>query len=226
MISLLYFCNRNIYTEKMIKIWHCLFEEFLLRNMGNNFDGNEMKEILHKIIKEIVKENVPEIKKKFIFNSILNKKNENNYFLDNLKKVDSYNKMYDIICTDEFFLAKYHWSENYAKIKLSEKINENFKKIYDEDISKDTQKKVYDVIFNDSDFLKSFTFKGRDVYEFENKIYEEYKTKINDVNVSEILNYLSKNKNKEITKEFIYFLYESQNETKFYYYHFFFFRKK
>ena len=85
---------------------------------------------------------------------------------------------------------------------------------------------IYDIIFNDSDFLKSFTFKERDVYEFKNKIYEEYKTKINDVNVSEILNYLSKNKNKEITKEFIYFLYESQNETKFYYYHFFFFRKK
>ena len=122
--------------------------------------------------------------------------------------------MYDAICTDEFFLAKYHWSKNYAEIKLSEKINENFKKIYDEEISKDTQKKVYDIIFNDSDFLKSFTFKGRDVYEFENKIYEEYKTKINDVNVSEILNYLSKNKNKEITKEFIYFSYENLNENK------------
>ena len=74
MISLLYFCNRNIYTEKMIKIWHCLFEEFLLRNIGNNFDGNEMKEILHKIIKEIVKENVPEIKKNLFLIQFLTKK--------------------------------------------------------------------------------------------------------------------------------------------------------
>ena len=85
---------------------------------------------------------------------------------------------------------------------------------------------IYDIIFNDSDFLKSFTFKERDVYEFKNKIYEEYKTKINDVNVSEILNYLSKNKNKEITKEFIYFLYESQNENKVLLLSFFFLQKK
>ena len=83
---------------------------------------------------------------------------------------------------------------------------------------------IYDIIFNDSDFLKSFTFKERDVYEFENKIYEEYKTKINDVNISEILNYLSKNKNKEITKEFI--LYESQNENKVLLLSFFFLQKK
>ena len=85
---------------------------------------------------------------------------------------------------------------------------------------------IYDIIFNDSDFLKSFTFKERDVYEFKNKIYEEYKTKINDVNVSEILNYLSKNKNKEITKEFIYFSYENLNENKVLLLSFFFLQKK
>ena len=33
---------------------------------------------------------------------------------------------------------------------------------YYEEISKYTQKKIYNIIFNDSDFLISFEFKGRD----------------------------------------------------------------
>ena len=44
MITLLYFCDRNIYTEKMKNIWYCLFEEFLLRNMRTNFVGIEIQE--------------------------------------------------------------------------------------------------------------------------------------------------------------------------------------
>ena len=161
MLILLYFCNRDIYTENMKKIWYCLFEEFLLRNMTKIFVGKEMKEILNKIIKEMVVENNIEIKKERIL-SIFREKYENKYFVENLKKVHVYNKVYDEICSDVTLLSKYHWTKIYAKLKIDKKINENFKKVYYEEISKYTQKKIYNIIFNDSDFLISFEFKGRD----------------------------------------------------------------
>ena len=226
MIILLYFCNRNIYTEKMKKIWYSLFEEYLLRNMKKNFDGYKIKEISNKIIKEIVDENNPDIKN-IILNLIFkNNKYENKYIVENLKKIDIFNKVYEVICTDETFLKKYHWTKNYAKLKLNEIITANFKKIYDEDISEEAQKKLYDIIFNHSNFLSYFAFKRNDRYEYESKIREKYQAKIRNIKISEILDYLSKNKNKEIVKEFIFYSYESLEENKILLLSFFFFSKK
>ena len=219
MIILLYFCNRNIYTEKMKKIWYCLFEEFLLRNMTKNFEGNKMKEILNKIATEIVNENNPEFSEMFL--NVFFKGN----FVDKLKYNDVYYKVYELILSDEIFLSKYNWTKNYAKLKLGEIIRANFKKIYYEDISKDTQKQLYDIIFDIilKDLHSRYFYHDRIEYD---KIKTKYQAKIRDTKVSEILNYISKNKNKDIIKEFIFCAYESLKDNKILLLSFFFLQKK
>ena len=87
-----------------------------------------MKEILNKIIKEMVVENNIEIKKERIL-YIFREKYDNKYFVEKLKKVDVYNKVYEEICSDVTLLSKYHWTKIYAKLKIDKKINENFKKV-------------------------------------------------------------------------------------------------
>ena len=58
------------------------------------------------------------------------------------------------------------------------------------------------------------------------KIKTKYQAKIRDTKVSEILNYISKNKNKDIIKEFIFCAYESLKENKILLLSFFFLQKK
>ena len=50
-LVLLFFCNKNTHTEKMTKMWHCLFEEFVIRQMfWMFFNGGKIDKILENVI--------------------------------------------------------------------------------------------------------------------------------------------------------------------------------
>jgi hypothetical protein len=187
--------------------------------MRKLFEGYKMKEILNEIIKRMINENNPEFRENIL--NLISK----NINVGCLKILDVYDKIYEVIISDETFLSKYHWTKNYAKLKLVGIINANFKKIYFEEISKDSQKKVKDIIFINSNFINYFHFTGNDKYEYEKNI-AKYQEKMRETKVSEILKYISKNKNKKIIKKYLLCAYESLNENKILLLSFFFLQKK
>ena len=90
---LLFFSNKDMHNEKMKKIWYCLFEEFLVRQMFWIFhNGGQIVEILRKI-KITKNENyILDIKKKLVTDKF-----ENAYFseADNSNLIN-YLKIYNI----------------------------------------------------------------------------------------------------------------------------------
>ena len=81
---LLFFSNKNMHNEKMEKIWYCLFEEFLIRQMFWIFhNGGEIVKILDKVTNYEEPEDVKNIKKELCLLKFNNSKNnnwENNYY--------------------------------------------------------------------------------------------------------------------------------------------------
>ena len=130
---LLYFCNRNIYTERMKKISNALFEEFLERQTSSILEDLDYFPEIFKNLKlkkpEYTKNNIDLIKDdimtKILQKSILFKKlriNENyycsdieNYFINELKKSKNYNKLLELISSkknngQKFVLKKFKQS--------------------------------------------------------------------------------------------------------------------
>ena len=203
-ITLLYFCDRDLHTEKLKKMWYNLFEEYLIRVIISYYRDERKQTNLRKKINNIL------LKKEIII-EIFEKDYKNKYFVELIKKVNIYDKVYDIIISDEEFLSFNKWTKNYAKLKLDKKIDENFKNIYVGEVNEDSQKKLFDLIFNNLDFIESFELERKYKYEYYNKINKED----NKIIINDIINYLIENpNNKLIINIFELNAYQSQIENK------------
>ena len=144
-LVLLLLCDRNIYNEKMKKMWYCLFEEFLARQMYWIFEEDD-SDFLREALNDQKYDNPKNTKNKIsmlcvdIFKFFLKKSfgddegitlcgkilfPENKYIIRNLKLDGKYDEALNIIYSDNsnFILEKF--SKDYSKEKIKAKMNKN-----------------------------------------------------------------------------------------------------
>jgi hypothetical protein len=214
-MTLLYFCKRDLRTEKLEKMWNCLFEEYLMRVIVNFFrDEENLKKLCQKYIEILVKKELGE--KEFL--KMLKKTNKE--CVEELKKIKIFNEVIDIISSDKDFLNNYRWTQNYAKLKIGEELKSNYKKIVNEIISKESQKKIYKLIH---DNLTKIGYNiSIDINSYEaRKCLDELAEDIKDISIDEIMDYVYENEyeNENVNiKAFIEFFelnaYKSPKENK------------
>ena len=211
-LVLLLFCDRNIYNEKMKKMWNSLYEEFLVRQMYWAFCENRNKT---RIISEMLKNktinkneyktklNEEEIVKQCIKEGICNFKGDNKTFADTLKKEGIFDKIasylygiYDI---------------RYLKEKIINEMNNNFNKLFNKSHENIKRQIISDLIHKNKVFYEFFelTSKGKNLYEKKlaykkeeliNKLIEKERNAYLNKTVDELLN----------DKEFLKYVYGSQ----------------
>ena len=160
---LLFFSNKNMHTKKMEKIWHCLFEEFLVRQMYWIFhNGGEIVEILDKISDYEKNDEIKELQKEIFllkFNGEYSSKSDNNYLIRCLKQCDLFIKVVEILSTDNNILHKDNLNQNLVEIIIANKILDNFKKLLN-DCNTETKDKLYELLLSNSDFYKKYVLNG------------------------------------------------------------------
>jgi hypothetical protein len=206
-LVLLLFCDRNIYNEKMKKMWNALYEEFVVRQiywifcdsrnktriveeMAKNKakNKNEYKSIEEKVLKEYIRE------------GFCNFKGDNKTFADILKKEGIFDKIasylygiYDI---------------KYLKEKVMNEMNNNFNKKFNNLNQSIKEQIINDLIYKNKVFYEFFelTPNGKKMYErkLSNELYNEIlKYEINaysNKTIDELIN----------DKEFLKYVYGSQ----------------
>ena len=122
-LMLLFFSNKNTHTPKMKKMWYCLFEELLTRQMFWLFHGGvcqyKTKDLL---LKKFINNNayLDYYNEKNVFPEYKTELNDN--FIKDLKNNEIYEQIVDIICTDKDYLFSLEWNNKFSKKeKLSNK---------------------------------------------------------------------------------------------------------
>ena len=157
---LLFFSTRNTHTDIMKKIWFSMYEEFLTRKIYSLFinEKNEMEKLIFKNIKNIKDITLD----KLCIENLENNKNYKIRYIDNFirdcKKYDIYNNLVNIISNDKLFLEKNNLTTEfnyYVKIFISQKMDKNFIKLFN-DCSIKTKKNIVDIIANNLHFSEYF----------------------------------------------------------------------
>ena len=160
---ILFFSNKNMHTKKMEKIWYCLFEEFLVRQMYWIFhNGGEIVLILDKITDYEKDDEIIELKKEILllkFNNEYSSKSDNNYLITCLKECDLFIKVIKIFSSDDNILNKENLSKNLVEIIIANKMVDDFKKLLN-DCGKETKDKLYKLLLSNSDFYQKYVLNG------------------------------------------------------------------
>ena len=209
--TLLYFCNRNLQTEKLKKMWYCLYEEYLIRILMIFTDNEIIKEIWKKLNYD--KYNF--LVKKEMIKKMYDNKDKTIFFNDQLEKLNLYDQICDIISSDGEFKAHYGWNKNQTKFKLGEKLKKNFGNIYYVTISEKTKQKLFELIFIESNLINSVRLKDGAQFEISKKTDIKLDEEFKNINCDDIINDFSKNEeNKEFIDFFILNIYKSPIENK------------
>ena len=171
-LVLLLFCNKNTHKEKMKKMWYCLFEEFLVRQIYWIFcDHNSISNIIELMYEDEIKKEKEYIEgmkriKKEAYSDILKKgyiiynKEESKTFTDILEKEGIFTKIasyfygiYDII---------------YEKEKTKKKFENNFHKLFNK-AENDVKLQIYNSLIENGkrNHFKEFfeiTKEGKNIY--------------------------------------------------------------
>ena len=217
----LFFCNRDIKNEKMEKMWYCLFEEFLTRQMFWMFyNGGEIKKIYKKI--KVSKTNEEERIEEFnykvklieneTFEECLRNGNcfiyidDNKDFIETLKSEKLYEKITDILISGIY-------DRKYLKTEKINKLNNNFQDEFNKS-SVFIKSKIINLLVNKNEnYYDYFDLSKRGEQEY----YEilDYKIKKlkeemnNDYNIK-IDNLIFNSENKKLLEKFIEKAYSTQ----------------
>ena len=160
---ILFFSNKNMHTKKMEKIWYCLFEEFLVRQMYWIFhNGGEIVLILDKITDYEKDDEIIELKKEILllkFNNEYSSKSDNNYLITCLKECDLFIKVIKIFSSDDNILNKENLSKNLVEIIIANKMVDDFQKLLN-DCGKETKDKLYKLLLSNSEFYQKYVLNG------------------------------------------------------------------
>ena len=207
LFMLLFFSNRDIYNEKMKKIWYVLFEEFAIRQAYWIFHENQNKaEIMRIMAENFVNE--------FIFNKIICGENydlENkDKFYEDIEKKEILEETVDIIMSDPYFTS----DTNYLnEQQVKDGIKQSFKKMFSL-CNKKTKQSLQKLIvknINIADYipidlvneLKDEFYEEVDFSLYRNEKYDAFK-------VDEILPELDK----KILEKVLNYAFESQKGNK------------
>ena len=207
---LLFFSNKNAYTEPMKKMWKILFEEFVIRQAYWTFHEEFNKRKMMDIIKEDFWDD-------FLFQHFEKTKRyekiDNKALFEDFKKNDMLDTLVEIIMSDPHFSSLD--DPNYLNDKqVIDGIEKSFKKIYLL-CNKKTQESVKKYIFKKLDF--SNYFYSDELWEIEDEYYNEADSTISYENytyeqlkVDELLPKL----NKEVLKKVLDYAFDSQKGNK------------
>jgi len=199
-LVLLLFCDRNIYNEKMKRMWNSLYEE--IRNKTRIIE--EM--LTHKVINKneyktkLIEE---EAFKECIREGYCNFKGDNKTFADTLIKEG----MFDKIASYLYGI----YDIKYLKEKVINEMNNNFNKLLNKSGGNIKKQIISDLIHKNKVFYEFFelTSGGRNIYEKKLK-YKEKKL-INKIIEKEKIVYLNKTVDELLNdKEFLKNVYGSQ----------------
>ena len=213
-LVLLLFCDRNIYNEKMKKMWYSLYEEFLVRQIYWIFcDNNNKKRIIEKMLKNkginnseyknkiklLEEETLKQCKR----GGYCNFKGDNKAFADILIKEG----MFDTIASYLFLI----YDVKYLKEKIINEMSNNFKKSFNKLTGNIKAQIIYKLISKNKVFYEFFelTTEGKKLYE--RKLAMNEKELVNRIIQNELDLYMKKNVDELLKdKEFLKYVYESQ----------------
>ena len=159
---LLFFSTRDTHKPKMKKMWYCLFEEFLTREMYWLFHGDECK---NEIKEKMLKNNKLSLEEK---DSICIKSFESNPdfkmrrldgFNEDLHKKGIFDEVIKVIENDKHFIEVNDEDGdyiNYAEEDIKERIGRSFKKLFSE-CSFQGKKKLGEIISKHLHFSEYFS---------------------------------------------------------------------
>ena len=156
----LFYCNKDTHEEGMKKMWNCIFEEFIIRQMFWIFHSDEFRDNMKKML---LKDKTNE--------ACLNKlKNEPNFqirfidkFMDDLKRLKLLDPIVDIISKDEKYLSSLILGRDNAKEQVNHNIEKNFKKIFIK-CSEECQNNIKKMIFDNLNFSDYFEYEDDELY--------------------------------------------------------------
>ena len=177
---LLFFSNKDMHSKKMEKIWYCLFEEFLVRQMYWLFhNGGEIVMLLEEISIPQTNQEINEFKKEIFdlkFKGDYAPKNECNLLINCLKESSIFLDVIDIISKDEKVLKQDNLDINSIKMIIVNKIMDNYKGLFNE-CSDETKEKLYKLLMFNETFYKNFILNGTSESEYFKKKEEIIKVK-------------------------------------------------
>ena len=213
-LVLLLFCDRNIYNEKMKKMWYKIYEEFLVRQIYWIFcDYKNKTSIIEKVIKSGVKhkdEYKTQVKlieeealKNCLKEGLYNFKGDNKTFIDILKKEGIYDQIVGYIFG--FYDIKY------LKEKVTNEMDNNFKIIFNK-LKGSIKYQILSKLFQKNKVFYEFfelTTDGKESYEKE--VTEKEKVLPNKLMQIERNAYMNKTVDELINDdEFLKYVYGSQ----------------
>jgi len=218
----LFFCNRNTHNEKMKKMWYCLLQEFLIRQIyWMFFDNNLIRETLEQIELEKYKVNFDKEmdllrkeaeKEAFRSGKCLIKIEDNEDFIELIKEEKLYDNIVDI------FLPGIY-DRRYLKDDFIIKMNENFEKVFNQ--SNDSIKKNLYSLFEKNKLFKNYFTLSDDGKKLLTQIFERKKKLFIEKNKDEREYYLKVDyfiynykDNKNILEQFLKQAYNSQRGNK------------
>ena len=220
---LLFFCNRNTHTEKMKKMWYCLFEELLVRQIFWIFnDKNNKKNIIELILQdgeEIEKQKKISMKKieketlKECFEEgyiTINTK-DNKTFVDLLEKYGFYSRI------ASYFYGVY--DIKYEKEKTKNKFINNLQKLFDQ-ANSSTKINIYKFLMESNKkqyFEEYFELSNEGKKIFSNRISYKEKKLIENIRDNIISNsdYLKKTKEELLNdNKYLNNIYQAQKGNK------------
>ena len=211
-LVLLLFCDRNIYNEKMKRMWYKLYEEFLIRQIYWIFcDGKNRARIIENMLRDKVKNNKEyktklvevEALKRCLNEGVYNFKGDNKIFVDILNKEGMFDKIIS------YFFGIY--DIKYLKEKILDEMNNKFKKIFNKSSRNIKSQILRDLINKNKVFLEFFelTTNGKNLYE--KTITEKEEEIIKKIIRNELNLYLKKTIDELLNDEdFIKYVYRSQ----------------
>ena len=213
-LVLLFFCDRNIYNEKMKKMWYKLYEEFLIRQIYWIFcDYNNRTRIIENMLKDKAKNNENKEKltklieeealKQCLDEGLYYFKGDNQNFIETVKKEGIFdqiaNYLYIIYC------------KKYFKEKLIEVMNSNFKKLFNKLRGNKKSELLSDLIHKNKAFIEFFDLTPNGKKFYEKALVEKEKEVINNQIRSERNIYLKKTVDELLNDdEFLKYVYGSQ----------------
>ena len=184
----LLFNKLEINTEILKKIYNCLFEDTIIRQMFWIFHSRDTKENMKNLIFQDKNKNnnklyLEEFEKNPDF-----KMNNLNKFNEDIKKINIYKDIIDIISTDKGYISHIFIGKSKAREQAEINIKKSFKRLFQE-CSKEGKDKLKNIILNNLNFVDYFP----QMISKNNELYENYK-------VHELLKDLSDDTKKEILK--------------------------
>ena len=210
-LVLLYFCDRNTHNKYMGKMWYCLYEEFLLRQIFWMF-YNEGKgdKILDKIFltdDEIIgySNKKKEFKRESLKSGFL-KINNHQKFIELLVKENIYDKIIEIINEKEessIIGLNTGKQNNKKKKKLLENLKKDFNNFFDS-LDSNKKRKIIDLLIDKTEFY--------DFFELTNFYDKKHKIPPKIERLLKIKKLLYKNNeiSEEITNSFLNYAFEAQ----------------